>query len=53
MKMTNLGLINVIIISFVWSSDSHHNKISSSVKAEVVHRGPEEVGIIGQPFWQI
>lgn len=52
-NITNLGLVHMVVISFIGATNYHDNIIFASVKAEIVHRGLQQMAIIREPFGKI
>lgn len=48
-----LGLVDMIIRSFVWPSYSHHDEIIPGVKTKGINWRLEEFGILSDPFMQV
>ena len=49
---TDLGLIDMIIRSFIWPSYSHYDEIIPGVKTKGINWRLEQFGIFSDPFMQ-
>ena len=50
---TDLGLVDVVVVPFVGTSNGHYHKVLFSVQAKVVYRGFEQVCIGAEPLGQV
>lgn len=51
--MANLGLVDVIVVAFVWTPDDHDNKVLFSVETKVVDGRPEKMPIFSEPLGKV
>ncbi len=53
MPITNLRLVDMIVLPLVWTSDGHDNEIPALVEAEVIYRRLKEPFVFVEPFWKV
>ena len=50
---TYLSLVDMVVISLIWSADDHHDEVFAMVRAKVVHRGLEEMRVLLDPLGEV
>jgi len=49
----NLGLVNVVVVPFVWTSDEHDDKIFSVVEGVIADWRLEQVSVLLEPLGDV